>query len=110
MDSSTFAWLALSASVVAEVLGTLALRTADGLTKPWPSIAVVVCYGCAIWLMSVSVRQLEMGLAYAVWAGSGTALTAAIGMLWFQEAFTWLRVLGLTFIVLGVLALNLSTR
>ncbi|RRS04519.1 multidrug efflux SMR transporter [Aquabacterium soli] len=110
MNPSNLAWLALLASVVAEVLGTLALRAADGLTKPWPSIAVVLCYGCAIWLMSVSVRQLEMGLAYAVWAGSGTALTAAIGMLCFQEAFTWSRLLGLTFIVLGVLALNLSTR
>lgn len=110
MNPSTLAWLALWASVVAEVLGTLALRAADGLTKPWPSIAVVLCYGCAIWLMSVSVKRLEMGLAYAVWAGSGTALTAVIGILWFQEASTWLRLLGLAFIVLGVLALNLSTH
>ncbi len=70
MNPQTFAWLVLAASVVAEVLGTLALRYADGFTKPLPSAAVVVCYACAIWLMSLAVRHLEMGLTYAVWAGA----------------------------------------
>ncbi len=58
--------------------------------------------------MSVSVRQLEMGLAYAVWAGVGTALTAMVGMLWFGEAFHVARLMGLAFIVLGVVCLNLN--
>lgn len=110
MNSQLVAWLVLAASVFAEVLGTLALRHADGFTKPFPSTAVVLCYGAAIWLMSISIKHLEMGLTYAVWAGSGTALTAALGIVWFGESFSALRMAGLGCIVLGVIALNLSSH
>jgi len=110
MNARTFAWLVLAMSVLAEVLGTLALRQAAGFTRPWPSVAVAVCYASAIWLMSVAVKHLEMGLAYAVWAGAGTAVTAILGMLWFDEARSALRFAGLGCIVLGVMALNLSSR
>lgn len=110
MNSQTFAWLVLAASVFAEVLGTLALRYAAGFTKPWPSVAVVTCYACAIWLMSVVVKRLEMGLTYAVWAGAGTALTAILGMIWFGETTSALRFAGLACIVVGVVTLNLSAQ
>lgn len=110
MGSHSFAWLVLAASVLAEVLGTLALRYAAGFTRLWPSAAVVICYACAIWLMSVAVKQLELGLTYAVWAGAGTALTAVLGMIWFNEATSALRFAGLGCIVVGVVALNLSTQ
>lgn len=108
MHSQTLAWLLLAASIAAEVAGTLALRYADGFTRLLPSLAVGALYALAVWLMSVSVRQLEMGLAYAVWAGVGTALTAMVGMLWFGEAFHVARLMGLAFIVLGVVCLNLN--
>lgn len=110
MNHQLFAWLVLAVSVLAEVLGTLALRHVDGFTKLLPSTAVVLCYGSAIWLMSVAIKHLEMGPAYAVWAGSGTALTAALGIIWFGESFGPLRMVGLGCIVLGVIALNLSSR
>lgn len=110
MSSPSFAWMVLATSVLAEVLGTVALRYAAGFTKLWPSVAVVICYGCAIWLMSVAVKHLEMGLTYAVWAGAGTALTAILGMIWFEEATSLLRLAGLGCIVLGVVALNLSAQ
>ena len=108
MNPQTFAWLVLAASVIAEVLGTLALRYAEGFTRLWPLVAVVACYSCAIWLMSVAVKHIEMGLTYAVWAGTGTALTALLGIIWYQEATSALRLAGLGCIVVGVIALNLS--
>lgn len=110
MGSQTQAWLLLAASVAVEVAGTIALRYADGLTRLVPSLVVGACYAAAIWLMSIAVRQLEVGLAYAVWAGSGTALTAAIGMLWFGESTTLLRIGGMAMIVVGVVMLNLETH
>ena len=58
--------------------------------------------------MAIAVKHLEIGLTYAVWAGSGTALTALLGMIWFHEAASALRLVGLLFIVLGVISLNLS--
>jgi small multidrug resistance pump len=108
--SPTQAWLLLAASVLAEVLGTVALRHANGFTRIGPSVVTAVCYAGAIWLMSWSVRQLDMGLAYAVWAASGTALVAVVGMVCFGEATSPWRLVGLGLIVLGVVALKLSAR
>lgn len=108
MRDSSFSWLVLAASVLAEVAGTLALRHADGFTRFFPSIATGLCYAAAIWLMAISVRHLEVGLTYAVWAGSGTALTALLGILCFGESANMLRLAGLGFIIAGVIALNLS--
>lgn len=110
MRDSTFAWLVLAASVLAEVFGTIALRYTDGFTRLLPSAVTALCYATAIWLMAISVRHLEVGLTYAVWAGSGTALTALLGILWFGESASLLRFTGLGCIVIGVIALNLSAR
>lgn len=110
MSVQTYSWLLLVASIAAEVAGTIALRYADGFTRPVPSLVVVASYAAAIWLMSMAVRHLEVGLAYAVWAGSGTALTAALGILWFSESMTLLRIAGVVMIVIGVVVLNLETQ
>jgi small multidrug resistance pump len=110
MSPQSSAWVVLAVSVIAEVLGTLALRYAAGFSKPLPSVAVIVCYGCAIYLMSIALKHLEMGLTYAVWAGAGTALTAILGMIWFNEAMSISRLAGLALIVVGVVALNISSR
>lgn len=110
MSVQTYSWLLLVASIAAEVAGTIALRYADGFTRPVPSLVVVASYAAAIWLMSMAVRHLEVGLAYAVWAGSGTALTAALGIFWFSESMTLLRIAGVVMIVIGVVVLNLETQ
>lgn len=67
-------------------------------------------YAAAIWLMSIAVKTLEVGLAYAVWAGTGTALTAALGILCFGESMTPLRMIGIVMIVFGVVVLNLDPQ
>ena len=108
MRSSAFAWLLLAASVLAEVLGTIALRHADGFTRLIPALLTAALYALAIWLMALSVRQLDRGLAYAVWAGAGTALIAIIGMFAFGESLHALRLLGIAMILAGVVTLNLS--
>lgn len=110
MRDSTFAWLVLAASVLAEVVGTLALRYSDGFTRLIPSLITGLCYTAAIWLMAVSVRNLEVGLAYAVWAGNGTAVTALLGIILFAESASLLRISGLGLIISGVVVLNLSAQ
>ncbi|AOI62456.1 DMT family transporter [Burkholderia territorii] len=111
MDATSplLSWLFVAASVVAEVAGTVGLRYADGFTRPLPSMSVVVLYGLAIWLMSLAIRRLEVSLTYALWAGCGTALTALVGILFFNESANTLRLLGFAFIVVGVATLNLGS-
>jgi len=106
----TLAWLLLAASVAAEVAGTIALRHAEGFTRLLPSLLTAACYAGAIWLMSLAVRVLDVGLGYAVWAGAGTALIAVAGMVWFGESVTLTRVVGLLAIVAGVVVLNIEAR
>jgi small multidrug resistance pump len=104
----SFSWLLLTISIGAEVVGTIALRFADGFTRPLPSLLVGISYATAIWLMSLAVKKLEIGLAYAVWAGGGTALVAIFGAICFGESMTFWRSIGIVMIVLGVVALNLD--
>jgi small multidrug resistance pump len=110
MGMRNFSWLLLAASIAAEVVGTIALRHADGFTRALPSAVTATAYALAIWLMALAVRQLEVGLAYAVWAGAGTALIAVCGVWLFGEAVTLARCLGVAMIVLGVVVLHLDPR
>ena len=103
-------WVYLVIAGLLEIIWAIGLKYTDGFTRLWPSLAVGSLYALAIWLMSLSVRHLEVGLAYAVWAGGGTALTAVVGMLWFGESFHSTRLIGLAFVVAGVICLNLDWR
>lgn len=110
MKSSLSAWLLIAVSVIAEVVGTVALKHSDGFSKLFPSGAAAACYALAIWLMAVAMRQLEMGITYAVWAASGTAATALVGIAFYGEQMGYIKALGLVCVVAGVVMLNLGGR
>ena len=102
-------WLILSLAILLEVSGTLCLKLSQGMTRPLPVIGVVVFYLTTFILMSHSLKNLEVGTVYAVWSGVGTALVATIGILYFGESFHWAKVLGICFIVGGVILLRQTT-
>ncbi len=98
----------LAIAIVAEVAGTVALKYADGFTKLGPSALVVVGYGLSFWMLALVLREMPIGLTYAVWAAVGTALIAAIGIVAFGEPATTLKLLSLGLIIAGVVGLNLA--
>ncbi|MFD1811183.1 DMT family transporter [Rhodococcus gannanensis] len=104
----TTAWLFLAVAICAEVLGTSLLPRTDGFRRPVPTIAVLALYGTALYLLSQALRHLDVGVAYAVWAGVGTALIAAIGMLVLKEPRTASRIAGIALVVAGVVVLNMG--
>jgi len=110
MNSSLLAWLMIAASVVAEVVGTVALKHSDGFSKLLPSGTAAASYALAIWLMAVAMRQLDMGVTYAVWAASGTAATALVGIAFYGEQMGGIKALGLVCVVGGVVMLNLGSH
>ena len=89
-----------------EVSGTLCLKLSQGMTRPLPVIGVVVFYLATFVLMSLSLKNLEIGTVYAIWSGAGTALVATIGIIYFGESVHWLKILGLGFIIGGVILLR----
>ena len=102
------AWIYLSAAIVSEVVGTVFLRFTDGFTRPAPSVLVIVSYAVSLWLTALALKQLEVSLAYAVWAGVGTAAVAVIGMAMLGESVNTLKLASIALVIGGVVGLNLS--
>jgi small multidrug resistance pump len=98
----------LALAIVAEVAGTVALRESDGFTRLLPSVAVVVGYAISFWLLALVLKDLSIGLTYAVWSAAGTALIAAIGVFAFGEPATSLKLASIALIIMGVVGLNLA--
>lgn len=103
-------WFLLGLAIVAEVIGTSALKTSEGFSKLWPSVVVVVSYGAAFYLLALTLRTIPVGIAYAVWSGVGVVLIALIGWIVFGQKLDAAGVLGMALIVTGVLVLNLLSK
>lgn len=103
-------WLYLAVAIVSEVIATSALKAAEGFTRPLPSLIVVVGYGVAFYCLSVVLRTLPVGIAYAIWSGVGVALIALVGWLLYGQALDLPAVVGMALIVAGVIVLNVFSK
>ena len=103
------AYLTLAIAIVAEVIGTSAIKASEGFTRPVPSVIVVAGYGAAFYFMSLTVRTMPIGIVYAVWSGVGIVLISAIGWVAYGQALDPPALMGLSLIVAGVLVVNLSS-
>lgn len=99
-------WLYLALAIATEVVGTVALRSAAGFSRPLPSAVVLVGYGLSLLFLSLALRELSISLSYAIWAGAGTAAIATIGMIALGEPVSALRLASIALIVAGVVGLN----
>ena len=102
------AWLLLIGAVTMEVIGTTALKMSDGFTRLWPSATTVAAYMLAFIALGFVLKRMEVGVAYAIWAGLGTAMVAMVGVFFFGESMDWMKAGSLMLIVLGLVGLNLA--
>ncbi|SFH53450.1 DMT family transporter [Modicisalibacter xianhensis] len=96
----------LFVAIVAEVIGTSALKASQEFTRFWPSVVVVVGYGLAFYMLTLVLRTVPVGIAYALWAGLGIVLVTLIGVLAFGEKLDLPAVLGLVLIIAGVVVIQ----
>lgn len=108
MQLPGYAWLAIA--IVAEVIGTSALRAADGFTLLCPSLLVVAGYGIAFYCLSITLRTMPVGIIYAVWSGAGIVLITLVAMLLYRQVPDLPAVIGLGLIIAGVVVLNLFSK
>lgn len=101
-------WLMLLGAILFEVAGTTCMKLSEGFTRPVPSALIFVFYGVAFTLLTLALKKLDVSVAYAVWSAIGTAVIAGIGIVWFEEPLTVLKVVSLLLIVAGVVGLNLG--
>lgn len=100
-------WLYLLIAIVSEVMATSALKAAEGFTRLTPSLIVVAGYGLAFYFLSLTLRTIPVGVAYAIWSGVGVMLVSIVGWLIFDQKLDTAAVIGIGLICAGVAVLNL---
>jgi small multidrug resistance pump len=101
-------WIYLGVAILFEVAGTTSMKFSEGFTRLTPSVLLFVCYGLAFVALTFAIRTVDLGVAYAVWSGVGTALIALIAFLFFAETITPLKLVSLLMIIAGVVGLHLG--
>ena len=103
-------WLYLLIAITAEVIATSTLKATEGFTRIIPSIMVVMSYGVAFYFLSLTLRTIPIGIAYALWSGIGIILIALMGWLIYKQTLDIAGIIGIGFILVGVVILNLFSK
>ncbi|MFL1454505.1 DMT family transporter [Marinobacter sp. GN3S48] len=103
-------WLFLGVAIVAEVVATSALKSSDGFSRLMPSIVVVVGYVLAFYFLSLTLKVIPIGVAYAIWAGLGIVLIALVSWVIYGQKLDLPAIAGMTLIIAGVAVINLFSR
>ena len=103
-------WAYLLVAIVAEVIATSALKASDGFSRLWPSVITVVGYCIAFYCLSLTLRHMPVGVAYAVWSGLGVVLITAVSWIMFGQKLDAAALLGMGLIVAGVIVMNVFSK
>ncbi len=101
-------WFYLACAIALEIAGTTSMKLSDGFTKLVPSILIFLFYAASFVGLTFALKGIDVSLAYAIWSGIGTVIIATIGILYFQEPATALKLVSIGLIVVGVAGLKLS--
>ena len=99
-------WVLLATAILAEVVGTSLMKLSDGFSRLGPTVGTLVLYGLSFYLLALVLRSLDVGAAYAIWSGLGTALVVMVGVIFFGEELTAARAASIALIILGVVGLQ----
>ena len=103
-------YLYLFIAIAFEVVGTSALQASAQFTRLGPTALMALCYLAAFFFLSLSLKLLPVGIAYAIWSGLGIVLIALIGLVWFGQRLDFPAILGLALIIAGVVVINLFSE
>jgi small multidrug resistance pump len=103
-------WLYLSIAILAEVVATSSLKAAEGFTRLTPSLMVILGYGTAFYFLSLTLRTMQVGTAYAIWSGVGTVLVSLIAWLLFNQKLDAAAIAGITLIIVGVVIIKFLSQ
>jgi quaternary ammonium compound-resistance protein SugE len=103
------AWIYLIIAGFFEIGFALGLKYSEGFSRLWPTVGMAVAGGISFYLLSIAMRSLPVGTAYAVWTGIGAAGTVVLGILFLKESSDLIRLLSITLIIVGVVGLRFSS-
>jgi small multidrug resistance pump len=103
-------WIYLALAIGCEVVATSALKATEGFTRWQPSVLVAVGYCLAFYFLSLTLRSIPVGVAYAIWSGVGVVLVSLVGLFFYQQKLDAAGLIGIGLIVAGVLVLQLFSK
>jgi small multidrug resistance pump len=103
-------YLFLGIAIVAEVIGTTFMKYSEGFTRLWPSLATLICYFAAFYMLSQTLAHIPTGVAYAIWSGAGIVLISLVGWLVSGQKLDLPAIIGMAFICIGVLIINVFSK
>lgn len=103
-------WVYLLLAIIAEVIATSALKASEGFTKLLPSLIVMIGYSISFYFLSLTLRSIPVGIAYAIWSGVGITFISLIGYFYYKQTLDLPAIVGILFIVTGVLIINLFSK
>lgn len=104
------AWIYLGGAIGCEIVATSALKAADGFTKPGPTMVVVAGYIASFYCLSIVLRSIPMGIAYAIWSGVGIVLISLVGLVVYKQRLDMPALAGIALIIAGTLVINLLSK
>ena len=99
-------FIVLFFAILSEVIATSALKFSEGFSKPVPSVIVIVGYGFSFYLLSIALKTMPIGVAYAIWSGVRLILTVIAGIILWRETLDWVKVTGIVLILAGIVLIN----
>jgi small multidrug resistance pump len=103
-------YIFLTIAIVSEVIGTNALNASRGFTKIFPSIITIISYGFAFYFLSIVLKTIPVGIAYAIWSGMGIILVTVIAAIIFKQIPDVPALIGLSLIITGVIVINVFSK
>jgi len=104
------AYVYLLVAIIAEVVGTSALKASDGFKNWIPNVIVIVGYGLAFYFLSLVLKTIPVGVAYAIWSGLGIVLISLVGYIYFKQRLDFPAVIGMALIISGVIVINIFSK
>lgn len=103
-------YIFLILAIIAEIVAANALKSSNQFTKLWPSVLSLSCYGVSLFLLTLVLKKIPLGVTYAIWSGVGILFVALIGVLYHKEVLDWPAILGMSLIIGGVIIINLFSK
>ncbi|MGQ2965909.1 DMT family transporter [Methylophilus sp.] len=103
-------WLFLAIAIISEITATSSLKASAGFTRVIPSIVVVIGYALSFYFLSLTLKAIPIGIAYAIWAGLGIVLLAIVGWVFYDQQLDTPALVGMSFILAGVVIMNLFSK
>jgi len=103
-------WIYLAGAIGCEIVATSALKAADGFTRPLPTAILVAGYVCSFYCLSLALRSIPMGIAYAIWSGVGIVAISLVGLLIYKQRLDTPALAGIALIIAGTLVINLLSK